>query len=374
MKRGMRLALGVSLALGLGLPGMVGGLFWWAGSGATMKNGEGPIFENPSGPTAPSVRPDALRVLSWNIHYGVGPKDDAGNLRSREEVLHWLGELAKAIREVNPDLLLLQETDFDSKRTHGIDQMRWLATELGYRYMAPTVTWDKNYVPHPAWPPSQHYGPMTSGQCVLSRFPIITNRHLALPQPDENPWWYNRFYLNRMVQRVEIDVAGTRLGVFNIHNEAFNQKNRELHARLVADWVHDMALPYRLVAGDFNAIPPEATLRKAFPDEPETDMTTDRSIQILRDTWAGWGEVYPEQATRADESKSFSFPAHAPNRRLDYLWFSPAWYLVEGGIRQQTGAKSDHLPSYALLRFTPPEEKAANENNVDSSRKDLGNP
>ena len=366
MKRGVRAVLGLGLMVGLGIPGALIGLFWWAGSGGAMSDGRSPILENPQGAAAPLARPETLRVLSWNIHYGVGPKDDMGNLRTRDEVLHWLEEIAAVLQGYHPDVVLLQESDFASHRTHDIDQMRFLAEKLGFRYMAPVVTWDKNHVPHPVWPISQQYGRMKSGQCVISRFPIVENERFALTQPAENPWWYNRFYLNRMLQHTVVDVAGTRVSVFNVHNEAFHQNNREGHAALVADLVTRSAQTYTVVAGDFNAIPPEATLRKGFPDEPETDMTTDRSIEILRRAWPTWGEVYPEAATRRDEGKSLSFPAEKANRRLDYLWYSPAWVLAEGGVYRQAGARSDHLPTYAVLRFEAPSVPPIPENDADS--------
>jgi endonuclease/exonuclease/phosphatase family metal-dependent hydrolase len=294
----------------------------------------------------PAARPAKLRVVSWNMAYGRGRKDDAGDLRSEEAVRANLAGIARVLRTLDADIVALQEVDFDSARTHGIDELSWLAREAGYPWAARVETWRCRYVPFPYWPPSRHYGRMRSGQAVLSRFPIATNVRHLLPQP-EHPFWYNAFYLHRAMQHLEIDVGGgNTLDVLNVHLEAFQQRNREQHAELLVRFVRGLLDRPRIVLGDFNAIPPEATLRARFPDEPETDMTTDRTIALVRAL--GLQEALPPE-TPAPET--FTFPADVPNRRLDYIWFSSGLRRVGGRVVREAGLLSDHLPVVVELAF-----------------------
>ncbi|MBN1774132.1 MAG: endonuclease/exonuclease/phosphatase family protein [Deltaproteobacteria bacterium] len=295
---------------------------------------------------APAARPARLRVVSWNIAYGRGRKDDAGDLRSETTVRANLAGIAGVLRDLRADVVALQEVDFDSARTHGIDQLAYLAREAGYPWAARVETWACRYVPYPYWPPAQHYGRMRSGQAVLSRFPIRSNVRHLLPQPP-NPFWYNWFYLHRALQHVELELGGgTSLDVLNVHTEAFHQGNREDHADRIAARVRGLPDRPRLLLGDFNAVPPEATLRRAFPDEPETDMTTDRTVAAIRAL--GLAEALDLDAPLPD---TFTFPADVPNRRLDYVWFSPSFRRVEGRVVREAGSLSDHLPVVVELAF-----------------------
>ena len=77
--------------------------------------------------------------------------------------------------------------------------------------------------------------------------------------------------------------------------------------------------PLSLLLGDMNCTPPEAKVRRAFEDEPETDMSSDNTIGLLRGI-PGIREVVPADVYAADERAWFTFPAHKPNRRLDYIF------------------------------------------------------
>ena len=95
-----------------------------------------------------------------------------------------------------------------------------------------------------------------------------------------------------------------------------------------------------VVAGDFNSVPPEATLRKAFPDEPETDFTTDSTVTLLRQGFDGTDLL----ASAPLESSGFTFPADAPNRRLDHAFVGSGWRAATAEVLRPASGLSDHLP------------------------------
>ena len=360
-----KVVLGLSLLLAIA----AGGFLLWAAGGESAEEQapwlvlatedfEGATVDaadEGTGPDVPETTPAQLTVLSWNMAYGRGPKDDAGDLRDRATVEGYLSAIAAQIRASGADVVALQEVDFDANRTHHIDQLRYLAERTGHRYAARVTTWKNRYVPHPLWPPSQHYGAMHSGQAVLSRYPIVRNARHRYPQPAAFAFWYKWFYLHRATQVVDIQVGERVVTLLNTHLEAFDQTNRELQAELLVELLRRERRPQLLLAGDFNAPPAEATRKTGFVDEPEMDFTTDRTLAVVR---AGVGPEMDEVVTReghaAGEGATVTFPAEAPTRQLDYLFFGKGFALREGGVWGRQDPPSDHLPVRAVFGWTGP--------------------
>ncbi|MCZ6635239.1 MAG: hypothetical protein O7G87_17710, partial [bacterium] len=88
-----------------------------------------------------------LSVLSYNIGFAVGPvQKTVGETRAKSEYLHNLNEIVRVVEETDADILLLQEVDLNSRRSHYLDQLQYLQDRLEWPYAACTTTW-KTYVP-----------------------------------------------------------------------------------------------------------------------------------------------------------------------------------------------------------------------------------
>jgi endonuclease/exonuclease/phosphatase family metal-dependent hydrolase len=177
----------------------------------------------------------------------------------------------------------------------------------------------------------------------------MARRH-ALPQPDSRSALTNLFYLHRCLLETRVQLGPEHeIVVFNAHLEAFDSPNREEHARIAAGLLSRATLPAVLL-GDMNCVPPEARVRHAFADEPETDMRTDQTISILRGI-PGLSEVAGPVVPSDNEAAWHSFPAHAPNRRLDYIFHSEAMPLSKARTERTDPPLSDHLPLIADLEW-----------------------
>ena len=297
--------------------------------------------------------PVQLRGMVWNVHYGYGGETDHFAKHQEIEVNGTLEAIADFIKAADVDFVLLQEVDRAADRTYSQDQLKILAERADFPYYAFVTTWNARYIPFPFGQPDRWLGRLHSGQGVLSRFPIMRNRRVLLPQPEENPFWYNWFYLNRAVQIVELDVPGENpIQLFNIHLEAFSNKNRMQQANLVKDLVwRDARQDDRiLVAGDFNSTAPEAPQKSKFADEPETDFTKDNTIQTVR---SGMPTIDLLSRFKVPE-RIFTFPAQAPNRQLDHLFAGRAWSQSYGWVQKpENGILSDHLPLRVVLTGKP---------------------
>ncbi|HJN75260.1 MAG TPA: endonuclease/exonuclease/phosphatase family protein [Myxococcota bacterium] len=288
-------------------------------------------------------RPEAvggLRLVSWNIHWGAGPELEDSRRFDRQTVSTNLQRMAEVLRREEADIVALQEVDRDSMRSAHIDQLEILRDSTGLRHASFATTWDAAWVPHPvAAPPRQQFGRMWSGQAVLSRFPVVEQRRHALAQPSRFGRVYNRFYLHRCVQEVVLDLGrGRRLTILNVHLEAFDQANRRQQARTLAALMGRVRGP-GVVMGDLNTVPPESGRFTGFDDEPDTDFQGDDTLQTLED--CGWTRVGGVEDT---------FPAGAPNRRLDHLLVNAEVEVVEVDVVADPGPSSDHLPLGLTIR------------------------
>ena len=145
-------------------------------------------------PRAPTLLPgQALKVMTWNVQYlagknyvfwydtpdGSGPDDRP----TVEDMAFSLDEVARVIRDEQPDILLLQEVDEGAKPSHYQDQLALLQERLVdlYPCSAQAFDWKADFVP------SLHiFGSVGRKLATLSRYQIEHAERLQLPTADAN--------------------------------------------------------------------------------------------------------------------------------------------------------------------------------------------
>ncbi len=155
---------------------------------------------------APTLVPgQALKVMTWNVQYLAGKRyvfwNDlaAGNDErpTPEDMAFSLDEVARVIRDEQPDIVLLQELDDDAKASDYQNQFKLLqdrVTDL-YPCSAQTFDWKADFVPEP-----HIYGSVGRQLATLSRYQIEHAERLQLPvapthfisrqfEPKKTPCW-----------------------------------------------------------------------------------------------------------------------------------------------------------------------------------------
>lgn len=300
-----------------------------------------------------SAYSNKLRVMSWNIAYAYGINSDNENfhpLPARTMEKH-LQQISDVIRKYNPDILFLQEVDFDASRSDHVNQLAQIALMTGLEYAAPAVVWQANYVPYPYWPPKNQFGKINSGGAVLSRYPILSNKIVRMPKPSNNPFWYNMFYLFRFSQIVQVDIRGQQVTFINNHLEAFDIDNRTQQAYQLKELVtkNNGQIPVAVFGGDLNTVPYNTRKKSNFADDSRDNYNGDTSLNILMSI-SGFREMVPLTDYYENESRYFTFPSTSPNRRLDYLFVNNKYPILDYGIIK-AGTASDHLPIYVDLKW-----------------------
>ncbi len=229
-----------------------------------------------------------MRLLSYNIHKGIGGRDR----------LYRLERIIEVIENENPDLICLQEVDRHVRRSRFQNQPRLLA-----RYFSAA---DKLYQLNVRLKRGGY------GNLILSRWPVQSHHHVSLRLNNKKP---------RGAQLAVIETPEGLLHLINWHlglaeRERQWQVDHLLNHRL---FLESASLP-TMIAGDFN------DWRNALAPGP-------------------FAENEFKQVTHPI-SRFRSFPAYLPVGPLDKAFYRGDLLIKHARVVRTALAKraSDHLP------------------------------
>ena len=204
---------------------------------------------------------DEIRLVTWNIGYGALDENadffmDGGksvDTADEEGVRNNMAEIVKGIQSLRPDVLLLQEVDLNSRRSHHIDETK-IITDTFPDYASTFVyNYKAAFVPFP-WPP---IGKVGSGLLTVSGYPIKSASRIQLPCPFK--WPIRTANLKRCVtvHRMELGWTDKEFVVMNLHLEAYDdgagrRAQTEMLEALIQEEVEKGN--YVVAGGDFNQV------------------------------------------------------------------------------------------------------------------------
>jgi len=306
--------------------------FWGSSSNYFEKdyNKTVTFYKNP-----PKTDHDTLMVLTYNIGYLSGMTNNLPVERPESLYADNLKNAISLFNKLDPDFIGFQEIDFNAERSFSINQFRKIAMGAHYNYGAKAVNWDKKYVPFPYGLPSVNFGQVYSGQAILSKYPIVDNEREVLIKPENNPFYYNAFYLDRVAQIAKIKLNKTDLIIINVHLEAFDVPTREKQAITLLKIYRKYADDYPvLIIGDFNSTPPNAS----HPYEIEETIAL-----ILSEP--GIKSAISDSLYLATETQQFTFNSRNPDIKIDYIFYNSARIKeIDARVVGEANEISDHLP------------------------------
>ncbi|MEM9539539.1 MAG: endonuclease/exonuclease/phosphatase family protein [Cyanobacteria bacterium P01_E01_bin.42] len=308
--------------------------YFWASSGSYPQEKYAEIISK----ATDREQNEIFTVVSYNIGYLSGLTNNTTEPRTLELFEKNLNGAIQAFKPLEADAIALQEIDLNSRRSFHINQVQELAKGLNLQNRAIAVNWDKNYVPFPYFPFSAHFGRLLSSQAILSRYPIQENERIVLEKVEDNPFYYNAFYLDRLAQVVRIQIQEETVILINVHLEAFDKPTRQKQTQFLQQLLEKYKEYPLLLIGDFNSPPPS-------PEHPNP------TISLLLDL-PDLASVVPSDRLLTDEAKTF--PADAPIAKIDYIFYSrDRWELLEWRVIREAQQASDHLPIMAKFRLIP---------------------
>ena len=228
-----------------------------------------------------------VRIAAYNIKHGLGMDGEVD-----------LERVATVLRELDADVITLQEVDNGVDRTGGVDQVGRLGELLGMR---------------PVFGDFMPYQGGEYGMAVLSRLPVVAVTNHRLPDGAEPR------------SALEVRIAAGPRGLISVVGIHFYRTPEERLAqadsltKIFAEVEHPVVL-----AGDFNSRRGDLVLRR------------------LEEEWA----VVPK------DGEPDTFPADQPDREIDFMMYKPegAFELLEHRVIDERVA-SDHRPLLLAVRI-----------------------
>jgi len=249
-------------------------------------------FGSPARPVSPGAFKRTLRVMTYNIHVGVG-MDKKLDLK----------RIADVINQQKPDLVGLQEVDRGVQRTQRIDEIAEIAKltrmEFAFAY-------------------NLSYQGGQYGVAVLSRFPIMAIDHRRYGNTREKE--------RRGLIRVEVNIDGRIINFVTTHLDYQYEDGRVYEAKQLLQALEGVKGPL-IVVGDFN-------------DLPGAEAHQIMSGQF-RDAWTESGA----------QDEGLSYPADKPAKRIDYIFTRTSDEMRAKRAWTINTLASDHLPVVADLEI-----------------------
>ena len=354
-------------------------IYWIDPLGTQFEDGEVPalLYEAKEITTPPAVG-SSLTVMTFNIKFGGGrfvfywEREGTKYNMTEDEVNGTMAEICALIAAEDPDILLVQEADRNSKRSAYVDQTQYILDNTNLNYAAYAAIWKSDLIP------SDGMQRMDSGNIVLSKWPLTEATRKPLVPNESGDALKDYFYFRRNIVRAKIDIPNyDNLYVLNVHAEPFatgakdDNHVKKQHIDAFKDEMDRLVLTGATVigGGDFNAVPEGSAEYVSFPDlvvqeniKPDDYEGEELWLKELYDTY---NSAIPLAVFHADQAANYTFPSTyyadigtqtegSWNRTLDYL-FSNSTFST-GSVRQGiwSGSTSglplsDHAPIVAEM-------------------------
>jgi endonuclease/exonuclease/phosphatase family metal-dependent hydrolase len=247
---------------------------------------------NAGSPLRPTATRKTLRVMTYNIHVGVGMDKKLD-----------LARIADVINRERPDLVGLQEVDRGVKRTEGKDEIVELAklTRMDFSFA--------------------HNLDDQGGQYGVA----ILSRHL-IAHADHQKFQNRRESERRGMLRAEIEFNGKKINFVTTHLDYQFDDGRLFETEQLLRHL-DGIQGLLIIAGDFN-------------DEPVGDAYK-LMLTKFDDAWL---------QSKA-KGVGFTFPADKPVKRIDYIFCRTSDRLKVKKTWVVESLASDHLPVMAEVEI-----------------------
>ncbi len=265
-----------------------------------------------------------LRVACFNIAHGRGLAISnwaGGDHATRHDRLSSISDL---LADLDADIVVLNEVDFDSSWSGHVNQAELLANLAGYPFRVEQRNLDFRVL---GWT-------WRFGNAVLSKHPIEVAQLIDLP--GYSPWETTLVGKKRAVS-CEVLVGGRSIRVIAAHLSHRSEALRVESARVLTDLIGDGRRP-TVVAGDLNSTPP------GFPLSM-TDAGGNNAIDVFDQS-----KLLTRSPTTMPSADQLTFPADKPDRLIDWIMISRAWRFMR--YRVVPTSLSDHRAVVAEMEFS----------------------
>lgn len=280
---------------------------------------------------------DTLIIMTYNIGWFSGMTNNLPVERDKQLYNDNLDLCIHFLEKNRPDIIAFQEIDIDSDRSYNMNQPDSLQKYLKYKYGALALNWDKKYVPFPGYNPKYFFGKTISAQYILTDLDVVDNSYKRLIKPINAPFYYNAFYLDRLIQKTELKTRAGKMIILNVHLEAFDEETRSIHIKkAIEEFDKYRKVMPTLLVGDFNS--------------PQDSLGTRNKLLDQLITMKDVGMAIPDSVYKKNMIKYNTYSSGDPYTKIDYIFFNKAMIkAVDYDVVHEIGEVSDHYP--VMMRF-----------------------
>jgi len=234
-----------------------------------------------------------LKVMTFNIRHGRG-MDRKVDLK----------RICKIISDSNADIIGLNEVDKKySKRSGFVDQLKEMADQLKYDYFfSPSLTISSK----------KHHILRQYGNGILSRYPIQKAKVHSFSL-------LKGITEGRSLLETSIKIGNKNINVFVTHLSLFSHLHK-MQSTFILNHVKGPAI----LMGDWNMRP--------------YSKKWENIVRSFRDVW-----------TETSMGNGYTYPSKRPRMRLDYIFVSKEFDIVDTEVITANPVASDHLPLLSTL-------------------------
>ena len=254
-----------------------------------------------------------VKIISLNIQHGWNSDNPVPLSFRRREIVANLDKIVELLNKHQPDVVLLQEVDRISPLTSRIDQLRYIASRVGYLHLVHGASSEWRIRERVVY---------AAGCGIMSRFPIVTSEHVKFDQ--SLPTLRKGFLI------ATLDLPpGKQLTVVSAHLPPFdilNMYSKEVQIQKMAKALTGRG-PF-VIGGDLNMSLSFVGKKNFRSLTHQLKVKTHRSV------------LEPRFAT---------YPAWNPRRKIDWIFASPEIAIQEYAVLPER--VSDHLAVGTTVAF-----------------------
>ena len=287
------------------------------------------LFESLGQPETERTFDGELSIVSFNIAHGRGTASsnwtEAGPAKRKR-----IAAIAQKLKEIDADIVVLNEVDFNSTWSGGQNQAEAIALAAGYQYRVEQRNLDFGFI----------YGSWQFGNAILSRYPIADAQQIDFP-PEAA--WEDWLVGCKRGALASVQVAsGKTIRVGAVHLEHRSETVRAAGADLLLE-LNNKEEGRLILAGDFNSTP------FGFPNSNQPSGVNN-ALDLIFDSNAF--HCLPKSKPQASD---YTFSTMQPKSIIDWIMVSRQANPEQASPFSQYNVidttLSDHRVLHALIKF-----------------------
>jgi endonuclease/exonuclease/phosphatase family metal-dependent hydrolase len=289
---------------------------------------------------------DNIKVASYNIHFGVGFNSKT-LLNNYQNYLDRLNEISDILSKIDADIVLLQEVDFNSKRTHNIDQAKYLAKKSNFAYLVEHTTIREKFYPF------HHniFGNIDHGLCILSKYPITKANALLFENFSNIPFFLKWLFSQHGALECTISLNDKLIKVINLHLDPWSKSRRYRQINEIKNQFLSEKNIALVLGGDFNTLSIDKLKTNKYDFQEAPFFINKKEINIKHEKTFEVISSLSFSESNLDNKNAYTYPSIDPKVKLDYIFAGYRAKIINGYVYKKAFLASDHLPIVADIQI-----------------------